>query len=82
MVVKLKIGFDGYNATFESRAVLDGSQTLLPFPLHRVTFESRAVLDGSQTGAYSSTHSTRFESRAVLVGVTDPILTPTQINKK
>ena len=67
---------------FESRAVLDGSQTAQGYQLVHLQFESRAVLDGSQTGAYSRTHSTRFESRAVLVGVTDPILTPTQINKK
>ena len=45
-------------------------------------FESRAVLDGSQTNYEKYQSGARFESRAVLVGVTDPILTPTQINKK
>ena len=45
-------------------------------------FESRAVLDGSQTNTEAKNGHSVFESRAVLVGVTDPILTPTQINKK
>ena len=34
---------------FESRAVLDGSQTLLRKLTRPLWFESRAVLDGSQT---------------------------------
>ena len=34
---------------FESRAVLDGSQTSAMTARTHTTFESRAVLDGSQT---------------------------------
>ena len=34
---------------FESRVVLDGSQTFARFSRPFVSFESRVVLDGSQT---------------------------------
>ena len=36
---------------FESRVVLDGSQTNNPLADSSLLFESRVVLDGSQTGA-------------------------------
>ena len=35
--------------TFESRVILDGSQTQPPPTLYPPTFESRVVLDESQT---------------------------------
>ena len=37
------------NLRFESRVVLDGSQTSRRALQHAVQFESRVVLDGSQT---------------------------------
>ena len=53
---------------FESRAVLDGSQTPVALAPWRQSFESRAVLDGSQTGSESQRRPGWFESRAVLDG--------------
>ena len=38
---------------FESRVVLDGSQTILPLSWDDAEFESRVVLDGSQTEVWS-----------------------------
>ena len=54
MVVKPSTGVIYAACPFESRAVLDGSQTLSPMLLHRSAFESRAVLDGSQTSLSST----------------------------
>ena len=53
---------------FESRVVLDGSQTRgLPFFVSS-SFESRVVLDGSQTASATGSRSWWFESRVVLDG--------------
>ena len=53
---------------FESRVVLDGSQTgEVPNP-HARRFESRVVLDGSQTETSSGAFAITFESRVVLDG--------------
>ena len=49
MVVKLWFLWSGAESAFESRAVLDGSQTRVPVDILDPGFESRAVLDGSQT---------------------------------
>ena len=49
MVVKL-VGCAALgNAMFESRVVLDGSQTNTQSKYRSTKFESRVVLDGSQT---------------------------------
>ena len=53
---------------FESRAVLDGSQTNPSRFCILAQFESRAVLDGSQTTHLSCNLTRLFESRAVLDG--------------
>ena len=53
---------------FESRVVLDGSQTLHHRNLPQRPFESRVVLDGSQTGADGAALPPGFESRVVLDG--------------
>ena len=53
---------------FESRAVLDGSQTVFRGGPAQVQFESRAVLDGSQTPLSLTSAHLLFESRAVLDG--------------
>ena len=56
---------------FESRVVLDGSQTSgFPFA-SSITFESRVVLDGSQTENGSVDIWKQFESRVVLDGSQD-----------
>ena len=57
---------------FESRAVLDGSQTSAMTARTHTTFESRAVLDGSQTHRQHHQPGRRFESRAVLDGSQTP----------
>ena len=49
MVVKLGLHRGRLSPRFESRAVLDGSQTGGIIRRADVAFESRAVLDGSQT---------------------------------
>ena len=54
---------------FESRAVLDGSQTQPRNSSVTLPFESRAILDGSQTEDNGYTNERRFESRAVLDNV-------------
>ena len=51
---------------FESRVVLDGSQTVYGLFLSCFWFESRVVLDGSQTGAQAYALYTKFESRVIL----------------
>ena len=53
---------------FESRVVLDGSQTLRVLFVSLHLFESRVVLDGSQTPAVTRSVSAVFESRVVLDG--------------
>ena len=52
---------------FESRVILDGSQTSPPFPGHRFSFESRVILDGSQTWVVQQQSAIWFESRVTLV---------------
>ena len=56
-------------AEFESRAVLDGSQTYSSHLPPHSSFESRAVLDGSQTIRMKKRGKAEFESRAVLDNV-------------
>ena len=53
---------------FESRVVLDGSQTVACEESQEVWFESRVVLDGSQTSISAIPEIKRFESRVVLDG--------------
>ena len=54
------------NLRFESRVILDGSQTPID-PSFRVgVFESRVVLDGSQTVVASDQVQELFESRVTL----------------
>ena len=53
---------------FESRVVLDGSQTVFAACAPPCAFESRVVLDGSQTNCWSGAIDTLFESRVVLDG--------------
>ena len=53
---------------FESRVVLDGSQTNAPFLGNSIRFESRVVLDGSQTICGIEPVYASFESRVVLDG--------------
>ena len=53
---------------FESRVVLDGSQTEGVKCLIENLFESRVVLDGSQTGTSWGNATGLFESRVVLDG--------------
>ena len=49
MVVKPKSLRTIFACGFESRVILDGSQTFIIFSVVRVLFESRVILDGSQT---------------------------------
>ena len=49
MVVKPSAPSASFRFAFESRVILDGSQTLCPLKTHRFAFESRVILDGSQT---------------------------------
>ena len=53
---------------FESRVVLDGSQTMSPIFSPQSEFESRVVLDGSQTHLPKRLFRVAFESRVVLDG--------------
>ena len=53
---------------FESRVILDGSQTLLTIMLSLLSFESRVILDGSQTEGVSVKLVEVFESRVILDG--------------
>ena len=57
---------------FESRVVLDGSQTTISFSLTKQMFESRVVLDGSQTEPCAAPPGVWFESRVVLDGSQTP----------
>ena len=56
------------NLRFESRVILDGSQTLGPNGLRAIWFESRVILDGSQTLSHRRQIVLQFESRVVLDG--------------
>ena len=49
MVVKLKLSDFMTAVGFESRVILDGSQTLCGIHNFILRFESRVILDGSQT---------------------------------
>ena len=53
---------------FESRVVLDGSQTGDVCEAAPAAFESRVVLDGSQTPVFPLLAGLQFESRVVLDG--------------
>ena len=53
---------------FESRVILDGSQTFCLKMVAMPLFESRVILDGSQTTAASTTLACEFESRVILDG--------------
>ena len=53
---------------FESRVVLDGSQTFRSVLMQSGEFESRVVLDGSQTKRAPMASNPPFESRVVLDG--------------
>ena len=68
MVVKLSVQLQQIQSQFESRAVLDGSQTGPGEAGGLRVFESRAVLDGSQTLSHLERRRHGFESRAVLAG--------------
>ena len=72
MVVKQGEGDRHRVVVFESRAVLDGSQTTAAMRFTNPVFESRAVLDGSQTHRLSTPPPHQFESRAVLDGSQTP----------
>ena len=52
---------------FESRVVLDRSQTIQMPESSATMFESRVVLDGSQTEIETDGDGDRFESRVTLV---------------
>ena len=68
MVVKLGGDAKGIIAAFESRVILDGSQTMLKlFPICDL-FESRVILDGSQTLLNVKEEPDEFESRVILDG--------------
>ena len=49
MVVKPTWKLDVRSVPFESRVILDGSQTSKPTDVEPYVFESRVILDGSQT---------------------------------
>ena len=49
MVVKLDRIIICRLHVFESRVILDGSQTTFYVDCNRIVFESRVILDGSQT---------------------------------
>ncbi len=50
MVVKHVWSYRATITPFESRVILDGSQTLSSLLNRQRQFESRVILDGSQTG--------------------------------
>ena len=53
---------------FESRVILDGSQTSILAVIGFLSFESRVILDGSQTCSRHCTYPQLFESRVILDG--------------
>ena len=68
MVVKLNRVGDYAPAGFESRVILDGSQTEQAKEAYNILFESRVILDGSQTVLILSSLPWEFESRVILDG--------------
>ena len=68
MVVKLSLFTQSILYAFESRVILDGSQTCVLKSRLQLWFESRVILDGSQTCTGSYTRLQRFESRVILDG--------------
>ena len=68
MVVKLIFLQVKICSWFESRVILDGSQTYPRLCMRELKFESRVILDGSQTPAASFISPVRFESRVILDG--------------
>ena len=66
---------------FESRVVLDGSQTTVSSSGPASPFESRVVLDGSQTITVDTRMQPLFESRVALDGSQIGSLTSCQIGR-
>ena len=58
----------GSQAPFESRVILDGSQTSGHKKFSLGLFESRVILDGSQTSKRGEISKWLFESRVILDG--------------
>ena len=74
MVVKLGTDPRSGTSEFESRVILDGSQTTMPAVTCVIWFESRVILDGSQTYVGGDVTLTKFESRVILDGSQTGIL--------
>ena len=68
MVVKLNVLMLNRLSLFESRVILDGSQTSRSVFVDASEFESRVILDGSQTAVFVVQTFLRFESRVILDG--------------
>ena len=68
MVVKQYGRHTPSGARFESRVILDGSQTSKSTDVEPYVFESRVILDGSQTTVSTKILRTLFESRVILDG--------------
>ena len=68
MVVKLNPHSDSSRTMFESRVILDGSQTREGGAGFAQKFESRVILDGSQTDSICNSNTITFESRVILDG--------------
>ena len=68
MVVKPVGNKEEVCVKFESRVILDGSQTLMLIRRCPILFESRVILDGSQTRGWRASFDWLFESRVILDG--------------
>ena len=68
MVVKLTRLTGIIPVEFESRVILDGSQTAKKPTTSTSKFESRVILDGSQTSRRIHLINHLFESRVILDG--------------
>ena len=68
MVVKPRTSSFRTARRFESRVILDGSQTTAERMIASRQFESRVILDGSQTLPRQPASEARFESRVILDG--------------
>ena len=68
MVVKLLRILLNFLSGFESRVILDGSQTTTNWQESHRLFESRVILDGSQTFPQNFLQLRLFESRVILDG--------------
>ena len=68
MVVKLERCLNRRRTVFESRVILDGSQTQRRCAAVVRRFESRVILDGSQTHWRFNAACSAFESRVILDG--------------